>query len=124
MKSASVAEIVERVQYWSRRGALEDIDDRRSRAVTQLEAMVAQMTGSEAERVSLEVSSEQANLDLLADFLAAKAGEFQRQDELLLSFGYLVGLVERSEEHTSELQSLMRISYAVFGLKKNKTNMI
>src|SRR3546814_8671598 len=30
-------------------------------------------------------------------------------------------LVERSEEHTSELQSLMRISYAVFCLKK-KTN--
>src|SRR3546814_5617294 len=31
----------------------------------------------------------------------------------------------RSEEHTSELQSLMRISYAVFCLKKNtKTNMI
>src|SRR3546814_5429648 len=27
--------------------------------------------------------------------------------------------LERSEEHTSELQSLMRISYAVFGLKKN-----
>src|SRR3546814_4439951 len=26
---------------------------------------------------------------------------------------------ERSEEHTSELQSLMRISYAVFCLKKN-----
>src|SRR3546814_10356691 len=28
----------------------------------------------------------------------------------------------RSEEHTSELQSLMRISYAVFFLKKKKTN--
>src|SRR3546814_1572067 len=28
----------------------------------------------------------------------------------------------RSEEHTSELQSLMRISYAVFCLKKNKHN--
>src|SRR3546814_3267378 len=27
---------------------------------------------------------------------------------------------ERSEEHTSELQSLMRLSYAVFCLKKNK----
>src|SRR3546814_7124867 len=27
----------------------------------------------------------------------------------------------RSEEHTSELQSLMRISYAVFCLKKKKT---
>src|SRR3546814_4940860 len=29
--------------------------------------------------------------------------------------------VARSEEHTSELQSLMRISYAVFCLKKKKT---
>src|SRR3546814_2660941 len=29
---------------------------------------------------------------------------------------------DRSEEHTSELQSLMRISYAVFCLKKKKTN--
>src|SRR3546814_4941055 len=28
----------------------------------------------------------------------------------------------RSEEHTSELQSLMRISYAVFCLKKKTTN--
>src|SRR3546814_2576492 len=28
----------------------------------------------------------------------------------------------RSDEHTSELQSLMRSSYAVFCLKKNKTN--
>src|SRR3546814_3201620 len=31
-------------------------------------------------------------------------------------------LVERSEEHTSELQSLMRISYAVFCLKKKNNN--
>src|SRR3546814_2845360 len=30
--------------------------------------------------------------------------------------------LRRSEEHTSELQSLMRISYAVFCLKKKKTN--
>src|SRR3546814_8120615 len=28
--------------------------------------------------------------------------------------------IDRSEEHTSELQSLMRISYAVFCLKKKK----
>src|SRR3546814_5511521 len=30
-------------------------------------------------------------------------------------------LPDRSEEHTSELQSLMRISYAVFCLKKKRT---
>src|SRR3546814_7137802 len=32
-----------------------------------------------------------------------------------------VGTRQRSEEHTSELQSLMRISYAVFCLKKKTT---
>src|SRR3546814_3842632 len=31
-------------------------------------------------------------------------------------------VIVRSEEHTSELQSLMRISYAVFCLKKKKTS--
>src|SRR3546814_10203639 len=33
-------------------------------------------------------------------------------------------MAERSEEHTSELQSLMRISYAVFCLKKQHTTNI
>src|SRR3546814_8848031 len=35
--------------------------------------------------------------------------------------GIVAGPLGRSEEHTSELQSLMRISYAVFCLKKKKT---
>src|SRR3546814_4922336 len=39
-------------------------------------------------------------------------------DEKRLKFS----LDGRSEEHTSELQSLMRISYAVFCLKKKNTN--
>src|SRR3546814_5726045 len=34
-----------------------------------------------------------------------------------------VRIAESSEEHTSELQSLMRISYAVFCLKKKKHNL-
>src|SRR3546814_2340380 len=36
--------------------------------------------------------------------------------------GRRAGAGKRSEEHTSELQSLMRISYAVFCLKKKKKN--
>src|SRR3546814_2882797 len=41
------------------------------------------------------------------------------------SIGTLLGGLtsSRSEEHTSELQSLMRISYAVFCLKKKKNNL-
>src|SRR3546814_4269943 len=34
--------------------------------------------------------------------------------------GFNIDHIVRSEEHTSELQSLMRISYAVFCLKKKK----
>src|SRR3546814_10408380 len=43
---------------------------------------------------------------------------------VIAAFAFLLTwfLKERSEEHTSELQSLMRISYAVFCLKKKKTN--
>src|SRR3546814_1172128 len=46
----------------------------------------------------------------------------------MFAFGGILLLVlnatvpQRSEEHTSELQSLMRISYAVFCLKKKKKN--
>src|SRR3546814_4458491 len=57
---------------------------------------------------------------------------FYLTSALLATFGsYFIfrpqGLGEdklRSEEHTSELQSLMRISYAVFCLKKTKTNQL
>src|SRR3546814_4076251 len=46
----------------------------------------------------------------------------RRQAHLCCMFSILASIIGfRSEEHTSELQSLMRISYAVFCLKKEKT---
>src|SRR3546814_5322228 len=58
-------------------------------------------------------------LNLLADDVRLRGGQ------VLLRHSVLSVRVEggrvRSEEHTSELQSLMRISYAVFCLKKKKT---
>src|SRR3546814_3624268 len=51
----------------------------------------------------------------------AAVGLVDPLDDLLASFVLEVDVdVRRSEEHTSELQSLMRISYAVFCLKKKK----
>src|SRR3546814_3700641 len=50
--------------------------------------------------------------------LTADAVFFVLQVTELLVFHLLIAF--RSEEHTSELQSLMRISYAVFCLKKKK----
>src|SRR3546814_7409705 len=52
-----------------------------------------------------------------------EGGEGASDTEIESFLGLASGaLDERSEEHTSELQSLMRISYAVFCLKKKKTN--
>src|SRR3546814_9677966 len=78
------------------------------------------------ERVHFTNSGTEANLMALA---AARA--FTGRDRVMvfrgayhggvLYFGNSPLNVPRSEEHTSELQSLMRISYAVFCLKKKKT---
>src|SRR3546814_4412640 len=51
----------------------------------------------------------------LAQNLAGSILQHLGQDALRVNAPF------RSEEHTSELQSLMRISYAVFCLKKKKT---
>src|SRR3546814_4621844 len=49
--------------------------------------------------------------------------QLRRHPCVLVAGGLLIDL-QRSEEHTSELQSLMRISYAVFCLKKKKCETI
>src|SRR3546814_1655669 len=51
---------------------------------------------------------------------AFSAGALDRLANLLQEHAGIAGET-RSEEHTSELQSLMRISYAVFCLKKKNT---
>src|SRR3546814_5068572 len=56
----------------------------------------------------------------LTAFGIASANAASDAAELQSAFDQTFGAM-RSEEHTSELQSLMRISYAVFCLKKKKT---
>src|SRR3546814_10507381 len=59
---------------------------------------------------------------VVSDFLDSLQ-DFEVSSETFLFVFLPILLFEtslRSEEHTSELQSLMRISYAVFCLKKNK----
>src|SRR3546814_10066470 len=56
-----------------------------------------------------------SGLDELVDRAAADAERLGRPVNRVCDFFHC-----RSEEHTSELQSLMRISYAVFCLKKKK----
>src|SRR3546814_6231451 len=55
---------------------------------------------------------------LLHDRLAVEAGSDEGELMACLRHGEALDVGPRSEEHTSELQSLMRNSYAVFCLKK------
>src|SRR3546814_2071084 len=55
------------------------------------------------------------------DSLARKIALFREKGRVFRD-NFELFSTPRSEEHTSELQSLMRISYAVFCLKKKKTH--
>src|SRR3546814_4212983 len=63
------------------------------------------------EYLALELSPAFPGDKLITVELGRSAAGSTRYDPTVIAF-------ERSEEHTSELQSLMRISYAVFCLKK------
>src|SRR3546814_10254120 len=56
------------------------------------------------------------------DFARALTRSFQRRGYRVDHAADAPAMEAKSEEHTSELQSLMRISYAVFCLKKKKNN--
>src|SRR3546814_7278018 len=63
----------------------------------------------------IELAATTRFLERFDDERMAVDGEF-----VWSSWENAIALLGRSEEHTSELQSLMRISYAVFCLKKKK----
>src|SRR3546814_3722853 len=73
----------------------------------------------------LVLQADLAEFDRLPELVAQTVGRFGRLDALVNNAsGFGPTPLGRSEEHTSELQSLMRISYAVFCLKKKKHNSI
>src|SRR3546814_4772140 len=66
----------------------------------------------------IDVGVERADIE--SGVLLREIGIAQEEELPLGDMDQIVALEPRSEEHTSELQSLMRISYAVFCLKKKK----
>src|SRR3546814_2118487 len=104
-------------------GAVDEIGSSRDEAVSQVQAQLDELERFAASGETLSGLLEQAAPSVWFVSTLDEAGQPSvgsafvvfsdtEQSFLLASF--------RSEEHTSELQSLMRISYAVFCLKKKK----
>lgn len=93
MKSAPMADMVERVQYWTRQGASEEHAERRKKAIKELEEIMAEADdpGFDAD----EEADDRAAMNELADFINAHS-PFGADDHLLCHFGYVVGLVNAS----------------------------
>src|SRR3546814_4347672 len=94
-------------------------------------AVLAEQVGNDRKPARLDIEQRMIDLDRRAPeqpFLQLMAGRaisvgvvIKDKPRLLLALarqGQVTHGRDRSEEHTSELQSLMRISYAVFCLKK------
>src|SRR3546814_3351008 len=73
--------------------------------------------GRSVDRLFPDLDAAEIHAGELAEHPVMIAGNI---DDVGAALGALHHPADRSEEHTSELQSLMRISYAVFCLKKKK----
>src|SRR3546814_10481134 len=84
-------------------------------------AVALAVAQADADTLLLVMPSDQVIADVPAFHAAIAKGVRLAQQDWIVTFGITPDSPEtRSEEHTSELQSLMRISYAVFCLKKKK----
>src|SRR3546814_1318682 len=100
-----------RISDWSSDVCSSDLETRRCPALSCCSGRAHSCL-----RLSRLFSRDQITID--ADQVDHEQNHILRPDPLPLI------IQERSEEHTSELQSLMRISYAVFCLKKKNTHQI
>src|SRR3546814_2117994 len=104
-----------RISDWSSDVCSSDLRPSRANSVQeQVEAVAA---GAELE---LGIGIDGIVVNRLSDRALHHVGDARDQhDQVRDVANGLIGVADpRSEEHTSELQSLMRISYAVFCLKK------
>src|SRR3546814_5918023 len=85
--------------------------------------VIAAQVAPRGQRVAPHVARRRVTTPFkIAEDLLVRRHDGRKSSELGRHVAQRQSRLDRSEEHTSELQSLMRISYAVFCLKKKKTN--
>src|SRR3546814_3112497 len=101
-----------RISDWSSDVCSSDLPIEEGRSAVQ-----AREVGGKQRDIGAGVHAAQMIIRFDADFIV---GHLLRSEGRLRANDPVGGRDYRSEEHTSELQSLMRISYAVFCLKKKR----
>jgi DNA-binding response OmpR family regulator len=94
VKSAPMKDVLERVQFWSRKGSSEEGAERRKRAIRELEALAEEYVQFGAQEVAEELTAEQAMINQLASFISTHGSAFGEEDPTIYRFGYVVGLVD------------------------------
>src|SRR3546814_5558296 len=128
---SSDLEVAERLRGGVRR-QLTQVVDRRGARAQRLDRVLGEVADAQVRmRVALagqrlEFADQRLDQRRLAGAVGAEQADavagFEAEADVVEDGDPLHLLGSRSEEHTSELQSLMRISYAVFCLKKKKIN--
>src|SRR3546814_2194918 len=107
-------------------GAMSKVQDILVRMKTlAVQAGSGQLSGTERGMLDTEYQSLVSEIDRIASDTEFNGNQLVDGSVTISSnanFGAGAGVINRSEEHTSELQSLMRSSYAVFCLKKKKND--
>jgi DNA-binding response OmpR family regulator len=93
VKSAPMTEILERVQFWTRKGSSDEGSERRKKAIRELRALSEECSGADAVQVVEEITAEQATVNELASFIGTHSAGFAEEEPTIFRFGYVVGLV-------------------------------
>ncbi len=94
MKSAPMADVVKRVQYWTRQASADENNERRKKAIKELEEIMAEADEPDPTGDGEDVD-DKAAVNELADFINNES-PFGKDDHMLCHFGYAVGLVNAS----------------------------
>src|SRR3546814_9174237 len=97
-----------------------EIEARQMQAIARAELSTRVSDAQSAYLSGFDFENPPSASDFAASYGAEEGAERYAQFVKTQDIGTAIRQVARSEEHTSELQSLMRISYAVFCLKKKK----
>lgn len=99
VKTAPMAEVLERVRFWARKGCSDEGSERRKAAIKELEALTGESASYDTLPSAEGLAPEQAALNWLAYFISAQGDVLNAAESTVYRFGYVVGLVNACMEN-------------------------